>query len=178
MRLAKPVIAAIRHHLTGTAGGLSFCNSDVPGLLGASFTAVRWPKNNTAAACATPGCEQVLPEVQEILDALAPMPASVVKERFDLLAWNAPYEELWPGVTGAAPGERNILWQCFTYPDCCHPHVNRHAQLAMLVAQLRSAYGRHLGEPAWTGFVRRLSRSAPRSPGCETSTTWPARRPT
>ena len=56
----------------------------------------------------------------------------------------------------AAPGERNILWQCFTYPDCCHPYVNRHEQVAMLVAQLRGAYGRHLGEPAWTGFVRRL----------------------
>ena len=95
--------------------------------------------------------------MQEILDALVPMPTSVVNERFDLLAWNAPYQALWPGVTGAAPGERNILWQCFTYPDCCHPYVNRHEQLAMLVAQLRSAYGRHLGEPAWAGFVRRLS---------------------
>ena len=59
-------------------------------------------------------------------------------------------------MTGAAPGERNILWQCFTYPDCCHPYVNRNEQVAMLVAQLRGAYGRHLGEPAWTGFVRRL----------------------
>jgi transcriptional regulator with XRE-family HTH domain len=109
-----------------------------------------------AAGAATSGCEQVLPEVREILGALAPMPASVLNERFDLLAWNAPYEVLWPGVTGAAPGERNILWQCFTYPDCCHPYVNRNEQVAMLVAQLRSAYGRHLGEPAWTGFVRRL----------------------
>ncbi len=27
----------------------------------------------------------------------------------------------------------------------------------MLVAQLRGAYGRHVGEPAWTGFVRRLA---------------------
>jgi len=100
--------------------------------------------------------EQVLPEVQEILDALAPMPASVVNERFDLLAWNAAYEALWPNVTGAAPAERNVLWQVFTYPDCCHPYVNRHEQVGMLVAQLRGAYGRHLGEPAWTGFVRRL----------------------
>ena len=115
------------------------------------------PDAAAAAGGATSGREQVLPEVLEILDALAPMPASVVNERFDLLAWNAPYEALWPGVTGAAPGERNILWQCFTYPDCCHPYVNRHEQLAMLVAQLRSAYGRHLGEPAWAGFVRRLS---------------------
>ena len=114
------------------------------------------PDAGTAAGTVSSGCEQVLPEVQEILDALAPMPASVVNERFDLLAWNAAYEALWPGVTGAAPGERNILWQCFTYPDCCHPYVNRHEQVAMLVAQLRGAYGRHLGEPAWTGFVRRL----------------------
>jgi transcriptional regulator with XRE-family HTH domain len=115
----------------------------------------------SAAGAATSGCEQVLPEVQEILQAVAPMPASVINERFDLLAWNAPYAVLWPGVTGAAPGERNILWQCFTYPDCCHPYVNRHEQLAMLVAQLRGAYGRHLGEPAWTGFVRRLAAVSP-----------------
>jgi len=114
------------------------------------------PDAATAAGTASSGCEQVLPEVQEILDTLAPMPASVVNERFDLLAWNSAYAALWPGVTGAAPGERNILWQCFTYPDCCHPYVNRHEQVAMLVAQLRGAYGRHLGEPAWTGFVRRL----------------------
>jgi transcriptional regulator with XRE-family HTH domain len=114
-----------------------------------------------AAASATAGCEQVLPEVREILDMLVPMPASVVNERFDLLAWNAAYQALWPDLTGAAPGERNTLWQMFTYPECCHPYVNRHEQLGMLVAQLRGAYGRHLGEPAWTGFVRRLSAVSP-----------------
>src|SRR6185437_14318865 len=59
-----------------------------------------------AAAGGVPaGCEQVQPEVREILDALVPMPASVVNDRFDLLAWNAAYQMLWPGVTGAAPGE-------------------------------------------------------------------------
>ena len=115
-----------------------------------------------AAAEASPtGCEKVLPEVQEIIDTLVPLPASVINERFDLLAWNAPYAALWPGVTGAVPGERNILWQCFTYPDCCHPYVNRHEQVARLVAQLRGAYGRHVGEPAWTGFVRRLQAVSP-----------------
>lgn len=30
------------------------------------------------------------------------------------------------------------------------------------MAQLRGAYGRHLGEPAWTGFVRRLQARSPR----------------
>jgi transcriptional regulator with XRE-family HTH domain len=101
-------------------------------------------------------CEQVPPDVQQILDALAPLPASVLNERFDLLAWNAAYGALWPGVVGTEPGERNVLWQCFLHAECCHPYVNRDEQLSTLVAQLRGAYGRHLGEPAWTGFVRRL----------------------
>ena len=109
---------------------------------------------------AAPG-EEVLPEVQEILDALSPMPASVVNERFDLLAWNAPYAVMWPRMTGAAPCERNTLWSIFTQPDCCHSYVNRAEQVPTLVAQLRGAYGRHLGEPAWTRFVRRLQAVSP-----------------
>jgi len=119
------------------------------------------PDAATAAGPGSAACEQVLPEVQEILDTLTPMPACVLNERFDLLAWNAPYAALWPGVIGAAPGERNILWQIFCQADCCHPYVNRAEQVARLVAQLRGAYGRHVGEPAWTGFVRRLAAVSP-----------------
>jgi transcriptional regulator with XRE-family HTH domain len=119
------------------------------------------PDAATAAAAGTAGCEQVLPEVQEILDTLSPLPGCVLNERFDLLAWNAAYEALWPGMVGRAPSERNVLWQIFTHPACCHPYVNRAEQLSLLVAQLRGAYGRHVGEPAWTGFVRRLSAVSP-----------------
>src|SRR5262249_34037523 len=56
------------------------------------------------------GCEQVTADVRQILDALVPLPASVLNERFDLLAWNAAYEVLWPTVVGREPGERNVLW--------------------------------------------------------------------
>ena len=118
---------------------------------------------DAASATGGPGaaCEQVTPEVQGILDSLVPLPASVLNERFDLLAWNTAYAAIWPGMVGAAPGERNTLWQCFTHPECCHPYVNREDQLSTLVAQLRGAYGRHVGEPAWTGFVRRLQAMSP-----------------
>src|SRR6185437_6192667 len=108
------------------------------------------------------GCEQVTADVQHILDALVPLPASVLNERFDLLAWNAAYEVLWPTVVGREPCERNVLWLNFLHAECCHPYVNRNEQLSTLVAQLRGAYGRHLGEPAWTGFVRRLQARSPR----------------
>jgi transcriptional regulator with XRE-family HTH domain len=106
-------------------------------------------------------CPQVTPEVQGILDNLSPLPASLLNERFDLLAWNAPYAALWPRLVGAPLAERNTLWMCFACPDCCNSYVNRGEQLSTLVAQLRGAYGRHVGEPAWTGFVRRLQAVSP-----------------
>jgi transcriptional regulator with XRE-family HTH domain len=106
-------------------------------------------------------CPQVPPDVQEIMDSLVPLPACVLNERYDLLGWNRAYGVIWPGLIGAGPGERNILWAIFTHPECCHPYVNRHGQLATLVAQLRGSYGRHVGEPAWTGFIRRLLAVSP-----------------
>ena len=106
-------------------------------------------------------CEQVPPDVQGIMDSLVPLPASVLNERYDLLGWNEAYAALWPGVIGAQPGERNILWQNFTHPDCCHPYVSRHDQLGRLVAQFRGNYGRHIGEPAWTSLIRRLQGASP-----------------
>jgi transcriptional regulator with XRE-family HTH domain len=116
---------------------------------------------DTAAGLAAAPCPQVPPEVQAIMDGLVPMPACVLNERYDLLGWNEAYAVLWPGVAGAAPGERNVIWQNFTQPDCCHPYVSRHEQLGRLVAQLRGNYGRHVGEPNWTGFIERLEAVSP-----------------
>ncbi len=116
-----------------------------------------------AAAAAEDAAQivQVAPEMQRILDALPTLPASIMNERFDLLAWNHAYAALFPGVVRQPACERNTLWLSFTYPPCCHPYLNRDEQLGMLVAQLRSAYGRHVGEPAWTRFVRRLQAASP-----------------
>ena len=38
---------------------------------------------------------------------------------------------------------------------------NRADQRAALVAQLRAAYGHHVGDPAWTGFIRRMEAASP-----------------
>jgi transcriptional regulator with XRE-family HTH domain len=102
-----------------------------------------------------------VPEIQQILDGLTTLPATVVNERFDLLAWNAAFAALFPTVVAVPRAERNTLWLCFTHPPCCHPYLNRGDQLGRMVAQLRAAYGRHVGEPAWTGFVRRLQAASP-----------------
>jgi transcriptional regulator with XRE-family HTH domain len=101
------------------------------------------------------------PQIQVVLDGLNPMPASVVTERFDILAWNAAYAALFPRNAEAPPPERNALLYIFTGPDCCSAVDNRADQRAAMVAQLRAAYGHHVGDPAWTGFIRRLEAASP-----------------
>jgi len=96
-------------------------------------------------------------EVQTILDELVPIPAVVYNGRYDVLAWNAAYGWLFPEVNVWAAEERNALWQMFTTPECCSCILRKDVELPQMVATFRAAFGRHLGEPAWTGFVRRLS---------------------
>jgi transcriptional regulator with XRE-family HTH domain len=114
------------------------------------------------AAAALASCDDCpLPaEVQLILDAL-PLPASVVTERFDLLAWNTVYASVFPRLTSAPPAERNTLLSILTGPPCCSPVDNTELHCDAMVAQLRAAYGRHVGDPAWTHFIRRLEAESP-----------------
>jgi transcriptional regulator with XRE-family HTH domain len=119
------------------------------------------PDSAMSAADGSAQIAQVAPEMQRILDGLTTLPASIMNERFDLLAWNHAYAVLFPGVVRQPVCERNTLWLSFTYAPCCHPYLNRDEQLGMLVAQLRAAYGRHVGEAAWTKFVRRLQAASP-----------------
>jgi transcriptional regulator with XRE-family HTH domain len=109
-------------------------------------------------ASAAPACDDCpLPaEVQFVLDALSPYPASVVTEMFDLLAWNDAYARLFPALASSPAPERNTLYANLTSPACCHPVDNRENQVAAMVAQLRAAYGRHIGDPVWASFVQRL----------------------
>lgn len=105
--------------------------------------------------------DHVRPEVQVILDHLVPLAAAVYNARWDVLAWNATYAMLFPGVSSAAVGERNVMWNVFTKGECCCPFVDPDREMPRMVASLRPAYGRHIGEPAWTAFVQRLCAASP-----------------
>lgn len=99
-------------------------------------------------------------EVQRILDSI-PLPASVLTERFDLIAWNKIYAALFPRLVQAPTAERNTLLACLTSPICCSPIPEQDKYSAALIAQLRNAYGKHVGDPAWTHFIRRLEALSP-----------------
>ncbi|MFI9829424.1 helix-turn-helix transcriptional regulator [Streptomyces sp. NPDC051913] len=106
--------------------------------------------------------QSVGPEVQGIIDALAPRPAVVYNSRFDILAANEVYRTLF-AVPLLQPSGRppNALWGLFTAPDENCPLLFRETELPVMVATLRAAYGPHAGEPAWDGFIRKLSAASP-----------------
>lgn len=114
------------------------------------------------AAGAASDCDDcsLPPEVQQILDAIK-FPACVLSERFDVIAWNAVYAGLFPGIAEAPPGERNSLLANLINPACCSPLQDPGTHCLALVGQLRAAYGRHVGDPAWTHFIRRLEAVSP-----------------
>ena len=107
------------------------------------------------------GCLQLRPEVQQILDQLNPMPANVVSERFDIAAWNQAYAVLFPRTPTLPPSERNTLYLCFATPECCRTFQNSEEQRAAMVAHLRASYGHHVGDPAWTTFIKRMEAASP-----------------
>ncbi|MFD8787347.1 helix-turn-helix transcriptional regulator [Kitasatospora sp. NPDC059599] len=112
---------------------------------------------------AQPAAPELSPSIRVILDSLAPLPAAVSNTRFDVLSYNGPYRSLF-GTERMRPSRGaafNSLWCMLTAPPCCNPCGNRDEALPRMVAVLRSAYGKHVGEPAWEEHVQRLSaRSA------------------
>ncbi|OYP20362.1 MULTISPECIES: helix-turn-helix transcriptional regulator [Streptomyces] len=104
---------------------------------------------------------QIGPEVQGIVDALDPMLAVVYNSRYDVLATNAAYRDLFLVPETLTIGLPNVLWTLFTLPEGVCPLVHRETELPLMVATLRSSYGRHVGEPAWEEYIRGLSAASP-----------------
>ncbi|MFI0240018.1 helix-turn-helix transcriptional regulator [Streptomyces sp. NPDC016845] len=105
--------------------------------------------------------QTVAADVQGILDAMDPLPAVVYNARYDLLATNLAYRLLFPvpaDLRETGTGRvANAMWTLFVTPDELCPLLFREDELPVMVGILRSAYGRHVGEPAWEEFIRALS---------------------
>ncbi|MDI3406396.1 MmyB family transcriptional regulator [Streptomyces cavernicola] len=88
-------------------------------------------------------------------------PAVVYNARYDVLATNPAYLDLFDTPAVRSTGLRNTLWALFTRDEAECPVRFRETELPMMVAQLRQAYGSHAGEPAREDFVRELSAASP-----------------
>ncbi|TKK83825.1 transcriptional regulator [Herbidospora galbida] len=104
-----------------------------------------------------PADDELDQAVRDILAGLDPLPAAVYNARYDVLAWNQAYAAIFCRMVTVPRCERNALWQMLIGPSCCAVMMNREEELPQMVATFRAAYARHLGEPAWTTFIDRLT---------------------
>ena len=98
----------------------------------------------------------VEPDAQRILDELT-SPAAIANDRFDILAWNSAYQDLFPFRFTGSARLRNSLWCLFTLPTCCGPMINRDEELPQMLAAFRASYSSHVGEPAWEQLIAELA---------------------
>jgi len=98
-------------------------------------------------------------EIRPILDGMGHA-ATVVNERFDMIATNLMFDVMFPSVLAQEKCNQNVFLCMYDHPECCHPFINRHETLPPMVATLRGAYARHVGEPYWEDFLKdMISRS-------------------
>ena len=96
-------------------------------------------------------------ELTEILRALDPLPAAVTNSRFDILADNDAFADLFRFWHSLPCIHHNTLWCVLTEPTAREQFLGYDEHARYLVARLRAAYARHVGEPEWEEDIRRLS---------------------
>src|SRR5690242_1735945 len=77
--------------------------------------------------------QRVGPEVQGIIDALDPMPAVVYNSRYDVLATNPAYRDLFTVPQAHGLTVPNVLWTLFTVSEEACPVVHRERELPVMV---------------------------------------------
>jgi MmyB-like transcription regulator ligand binding domain/Helix-turn-helix domain len=96
-------------------------------------------------------------EVSEIVRALDPLPATLTNGRFDVLVSNAAWEDLFWDWHSLPCVHKNTLWCCVTEPVARQKFPQYEQEVRYLVARMRAAYARHVGDPDWEEDIRRLS---------------------
>ena len=101
-------------------------------------------------------CLGLCSTVQPLIDQLEPLPACVVNDRLDLLAYNRVYASFFDDLDTIPIEDRNLLWLAFTNPRWRRVMVDWDDAAGRLVAEYRGAMAQHLDEPAWKTLVARL----------------------
>jgi transcriptional regulator with XRE-family HTH domain len=94
--------------------------------------------------------------LQRLLNALGDYPSLVIAPDWEILAWNAIYEALYPNVATVAAADRNFLWLLFTDPYLRALMPDWELTGAYNVASFRAEAGTRWGEPPFADLVSRL----------------------
>ncbi|MEU0401741.1 helix-turn-helix domain-containing protein [Streptomyces sp. NPDC006197] len=106
-------------------------------------------------------CSAVTPTLRRLLDQLEPVPAAIQNSRYDFLAHNRTFGQLFCDLDALPREDRNSLWLAFTNEDFRASVTDLPEVMRALAGKLRAAMAEHLAEPAWKELVRRLEEASP-----------------
>lgn len=95
--------------------------------------------------------------VLQVLHSLDPLPASVINGRFDVIARNGAYQDLFTVWHDLPCVHHNTLWCCFAERESRGYLLNFEEEMPHLVARFRAEYAKHIGDPRWEEDIHRLS---------------------
>ncbi|MER5641156.1 transcriptional regulator [Kitasatospora sp. NPDC002227] len=101
--------------------------------------------------------QRVRPALQQLLDAMADVPAYVIGRRTDIIAWNRLACALLGDFDAMPPEQRNLAWQIFQEPASRELYDNWEGKAADIVANLRLDAGRYPDDPRLASLVGELS---------------------
>jgi transcriptional regulator with XRE-family HTH domain len=107
------------------------------------------------------GSAQVPESVRAVLRSLDPLPAVLINSGFDVIEANDAHEDLFWDWHSLPCVHKNMLWCCVTEPTAQEKFLDYDREIPHLVARLRAAYGRHVGDPEWEEDIRRLADLSP-----------------
>jgi transcriptional regulator with XRE-family HTH domain len=106
-------------------------------------------------------CSALPPSVRKTLDAVAPYPAVVLNERYDILAFNDPYCRVILDLKQVPVEERNMLWLNFVSDAWKCSFIDAETTRHHMVASFRSASAEHVGDALWQDLIQGLLTNSP-----------------
>lgn len=107
------------------------------------------------------------PALTRMLDTLLPAPAALLGPRFDFVAWNDTFSQIWD--PGALPSDRcNLMWLAFADEKHRDTWVHWENRSRTLLAEFRAVAGEHAGDARFAELIDALERTS-----AEFRTWWP-----
>ncbi|MGC4943957.1 helix-turn-helix transcriptional regulator [Kribbella sp. DT2] len=94
--------------------------------------------------------------LEQLVQAMSPLPAMLVNHRFDICAWNPEMSALMLDFAGVPAERRNTMWLCTIEPAFADFYPDRERVVREGIADLRAAWAAHEDDSELAELVRDL----------------------
>ncbi|MFI6869102.1 helix-turn-helix transcriptional regulator [Nocardia sp. NPDC050406] len=105
--------------------------------------------------------ETAAPELRQLVEDLAPLPAMVTNHRSDILAWNREMARLLLDFDLLPPRQRNSMWLCLLHPGMRDFFADRERSVREGIAGLRAAWAAHPEDPVLADRIDEFRSGSP-----------------